>query len=98
MKMTRFSFSTKVLVPWENIFVYGDLEKANNFFPMSGFVPRFTMHGATRLSVKLEFIAGLFSKAVEATGTKDFRGVQTAVGEVIAWANLFKGLTDSMVS
>ena len=23
----------KVLVPWENVFVYGDLEKANNFFP-----------------------------------------------------------------
>ncbi len=87
----------KVLVPWENIFIYGDLEKANNFFPMSGFVPRFTMHGATRLTVKLEFIAGLFSKAVEATGTKDFRGVQTAAGEVIAWVNLFKGLTNSMV-
>ena len=87
----------KVLVPWENIFVYGDLDKANNFFPMSGFFPRYTMHGATRLAVKLEFIAGLFSKAVEATGTKDFRGVQTAVGEVIAWANLFKGLTDAMV-
>ena len=23
----------KVLVPWENVFVYGDIEKANNFFP-----------------------------------------------------------------
>ncbi|WP_275427790.1 4-hydroxyphenylacetate 3-hydroxylase C-terminal domain-containing protein, partial [Enterobacter hormaechei] len=56
-----------------------------------------TLHGCTRLAVKLEFIAGLFSKAVEATGSKDFRGVQTAVGEVLAWANLFKGLTDAMV-
>lgn len=51
----------------------------------------------TRLAVKLDFIAGLFSMAVEATGSKDFRGVQTAVGEVIAWRNLFHGIADAMV-
>src|ERR1700720_1141190 len=47
----------KVLVPWENVFVYGDMEKANNFFPRSGFLPRFVVHGCTRLAVKLDFIA-----------------------------------------
>ena len=36
-------------------------------------------------------------KAVEATGSKDFRGVQANVGEVIAWRNMFWALTDSMV-
>ena len=87
----------KVLVPWENVFIYGDVEKINAFFPASGFIPRFTLHGLTRLAVKLDFIAGLFSKAVEATGSKDFRGVQTAVGEVIAWRNLFWGMSDAMV-
>ena len=56
----------KVLVPWENVFVYGDLEKANNFFPRTGFLPRFVVHGCTRLAVKLDFIAGLLLKAVEA--------------------------------
>ena len=30
----------KVLIPWENIFVYRDLDKANTFFPRSGFIPR----------------------------------------------------------
>jgi len=87
----------KVLVPWENVFVYGDVEKANGFFPASGFVPRFTLHGCTRLAVKLDFIAGLLLKAVEVAGTADFRGVQAQVGEVLAWRNLFWGLTDSMV-
>ena len=48
----------KVLVPWENVFVYGDVEKANNFFPRTGFLPRFVVHGCTRLAVKLDFIAG----------------------------------------
>ncbi|GIQ76830.1 4-hydroxyphenylacetate 3-hydroxylase family protein [Bradyrhizobium sp. ma5] len=87
----------KVLVPWENVFIYGDVDKINQFFPASGFIPRFTLHGVTRLAVKLDFIAGLFSMAVEATGSKDFRGVQTAVGEVIAWRNLFHGISDAMV-
>ena len=82
----------KVLVPWENVFVYGDIDKVNNFFPRSGFLPRFMFHGCTRLAVKLDFIAGLLLKAVEATGTKDFRGVQAGVGEVLAWRNMFWAL------
>ena len=86
----------KVLVPWENVFMYGDPDRVNSFVPLSGFVPRFTFHGVTRLAVKLDFIAGLFSKALETTGTSGFRGPQTAVGEVIAWRNLFWGLSDAM--
>jgi 4-hydroxyphenylacetate 3-monooxygenase len=86
----------EVLIPWENVFVYGDVDKINAFFPMSGFIPRFTFQGCTRFSVKLDFIAGLLLKGVEATGAKDFRGVQSRVGEVLAWRNLFWGLTDAM--
>lgn len=85
-----------VLVPWENVFVYGDAEKFNNFFPRSGFVHRFGLQGCTRLAVKLDFIAGLLIKAVGATGVADYRGVQVNVGEVIAWRNMFWGLTDGM--
>jgi 4-hydroxyphenylacetate 3-monooxygenase len=53
-------------------------------------------HGCVRLAVKLDFIAGLLLKGVDATGTKDFRGVQAQVGEVLAWRNMFWGLTDAM--
>ena len=86
----------KVFVPWENVFAYGDIEKVNNFFPRSGFLPRFMFHGCMRLAVKLDFIAGLLLKGVDATGSKEFRGVQAQVGEVLAWRNLFWGLTDAM--
>jgi 4-hydroxyphenylacetate 3-monooxygenase len=86
----------KVFVPYENVFAYGDIDKVNTFFPRSGFLPRFMFQGCTRLAVKLDFLAGLLLKAVEATGVKDFRGVQAAVGEVLAWRNLFWGLTDAM--
>jgi 4-hydroxyphenylacetate 3-monooxygenase len=85
-----------VFVPWENVFAYGDIEKVNNFFPGSGFFPRAMLQGCTRLAVKMDFLAGLLLKAVEATGAKDFRGVQAQVGEVLAWRNLFWGLSDAM--
>lgn len=92
---TIFIFD-KVLVPWENVFMYGDVDRINAFFPQSGFLPRFTFQGCTRLAVKLDFIAGLLLKALDATGSGDFRGVQTRVGEVIGWRNLFWSLTESM--
>ena len=53
----------KVFVPWENVFAYADIDKVNNFFPRSGFLPRFMFQGCTRLAVKLDFIAGLLLKA-----------------------------------
>lgn len=86
----------KVLVPWEDVLMYG-VEMSNQFISQSGFLGRTLLHGCTRLAVKLDFIAGLFLKAVEITGTKDFRGVQAAVGEVIGLRHVLWGLSDAMV-
>jgi aromatic ring hydroxylase len=83
-------------IPWEDVFVYGDIEAANNFFPKTGFLPRALLHGCTRLAVKLEFIAGLMMQALEATGTKDYRGQQVRLGEVISYRNLFWSLSETM--
>jgi 4-hydroxyphenylacetate 3-monooxygenase len=84
------------LIPWEDVFVYGDVDLANNFFPQTGFLPRALMHGCTRLAVKLEMLAGLMMKALDATGTKDYRGQQVRTGEVIAYRNLFWSLSEAM--
>jgi 4-hydroxyphenylacetate 3-monooxygenase len=78
------------------VFLYGDVEQANNFFPATGFIPRFTFHGLARLCVKLDFIIGILSKALRATGTADFRGVQANLGEVVAWRNMLWALSDAM--
>jgi len=40
---------------------------------------------------------GLLLKAVEASGTKDYRGVQANVGEVLVWRNMFWALSEAMV-
>ncbi|MGJ5893403.1 Pyoverdin chromophore biosynthetic protein pvcC [Streptomyces sp. V2] len=85
----------KVLIPWENVFLYGDADRVNSFAPQSGFLERLTFHGAIRLAVKIDFIAGLLLKAVEMTGSKDFRGIQSRVGEVLAWRDMFWALSDA---
>jgi 4-hydroxyphenylacetate 3-monooxygenase len=72
------------------------MEKANTFFPRSGFVPRFQLHGCTRLAVKLDFICGLLIKATETAGTSGFRGVEANVGEVITWRHCMWSLTEAM--
>jgi 4-hydroxyphenylacetate 3-monooxygenase len=85
----------KVLIPWEDVLMYG-VEMSNQFISQSGFLGRTLLHGCTRLAVKLDFIAGLFLKAVDITGTKDFRGVQAALGEVIGLRHVMWGLSDAM--
>ncbi|GGE74556.1 4-hydroxyphenylacetate 3-hydroxylase family protein [Nesterenkonia cremea] len=87
----------KVLVPWENVFAYGDPDQINGFMPKTGFIQRFTYQGCIRLAVKLDFIAGLLLKALEIAGTKDFRGVQARAGEVIGWRNMFWAIADTMM-
>ncbi|MCB0213532.1 MAG: hypothetical protein KDJ52_29585, partial [Anaerolineae bacterium] len=86
----------EVLVPWDNILVYGDLEKQNQHVARTGFLARSGLQGCTRLAVKLDLLTGLLLKAVEATGVEKFRGVQVNVGEVITWRHLFWSLSDAM--
>ncbi|HBF31600.1 4-hydroxyphenylacetate 3-hydroxylase N-terminal domain-containing protein [Rhizobium sp.] len=83
-------------IPWENVFCYRDKEMLKTFYNKSGFLNGFTFQGCTRLAVKLDFIIGLTQKALRASGTDDFRGVQVLVGEMIGWRNLFWALTDAM--
>ena len=86
-----------VLIPWENVFQYGDVDKSNMFMRRSGFGQRLTLQGATRLAVKLDFISGLLLKALSLTGTSEFRGVQTRLGEVLSYRELIWSLTEAMI-
>ena len=48
--------------------------------------------------MKLDFLCGLLVKGLEMTGSKDFRGVQTRIGEVITYRHLFWSLVHAMVN
>ena len=86
----------RALVPWEHVFIYRDAEKIQSFTSESGFTQLYPFHGCTRLAVKLDFICGLLLKALDLTGTMEFRGVQVNVGEILSWRHLFWSLTEAM--
>lgn len=86
----------EAFIPWENVLVYRDVRKATGFYAQSGFMPRYTLQSGTRLGVKLDFLCGLFARALKANGTEEFRGVQVALGELIGWRNLVWALTASL--
>lgn len=88
----------RVFIPWEDVLAYKNVEVSNNFVPGMHFVNRFSLHGGTRLAVKLDFMAGLLLKATEGAGTNQFRGVQVNIGEVIALRNMIWSLTTAMVT
>ena len=85
-----------VLIPWENVLVYRDIEMLKAFYPKSGFFNGYTFQACTRLAVKLDFMAGLLNRALIASGSNTFRGVQVQLGEVINWRNTFWALSDGM--
>jgi 4-hydroxyphenylacetate 3-monooxygenase len=87
-----------VLIPWENVLIYRDIDKSNHFLPATGFAERAMLHGTTRMGVKLDLISGLMMMALEAAGTNTFRGVQANIGEVLAWRQLAWALSDALVS
>ncbi|WP_322061833.1 4-hydroxyphenylacetate 3-hydroxylase N-terminal domain-containing protein [Paraburkholderia sp. J63] len=85
-----------VFIPWEDVFMYGDVDLANRWALDSGFNNRASMHGCTRLAVKLDFMCGALAKALEITGANGFHGVQSRFGEALAWRNTMWGLSDAM--
>lgn len=83
-------------IPWENVLVYRDIDKATGFYAASGFMNRYTLQSGTRLAVKFDFICGVIAQALEANGTDQFRGVQAQLGELMGWGSLMWALTTAL--
>ncbi|MEM8860487.1 MAG: 4-hydroxyphenylacetate 3-hydroxylase N-terminal domain-containing protein [Chloroflexota bacterium] len=85
-------------VPWENVLIFRDVEKTKGFYASSGFFNRFNLQSAVRLAIKLEFCIGLMTKGTEASGTNNFRGVQAAIGELVAMRETIWAMTTAMIN
>jgi len=85
-------------IPWEDVLVYRDVQKAKKFYADSGFFNRFNLQTTIRFAIKVEFMIGLLQKGLECNGTADFRGNQVLVGELIALRHLLWAVITAMVS
>ncbi len=78
-----------VLVPWERVFIYQDVERVNTIWKLNS--NAFTGHQtAIRLQTKLQFLAGLVMRATEMVNTNQFPHVQDMMGEITTYIELIK--------
>jgi aromatic ring hydroxylase len=56
------------------------------------------LQAGTRLAVKLDFMTGLLARGAAYNGTDGFRGVQAALGDVVAWRTLIWAMTTAMAA
>jgi len=81
-----------VFVPWENVFVYRNVEMLRaQFFETAAHVLGNTQ-AQIRLSVKMKFLIGLARKIAGATQTDTFPGVQEKLGELASLAAVVEGM------
>jgi 4-hydroxyphenylacetate 3-monooxygenase len=82
-----------VFVPWEQVFVYRDLEGVRaQFFETPGHVFANTQ-AQIRLVVKLKFILGVARKIATMTRIDTFPSVQERLGELASLAAIVEGMT-----
>lgn len=74
----------RVLIPWERVFLYGDIHLVNAMFAACRVRDMTAHQTAIRLLVKLEFIYALMVKIARALGTEDTAGVAQLLGESAA--------------
>ncbi len=82
-EMDAIVFFDDVLVPWERVFLLGDVEMCNNY----GLATQSTTHSGyqvvNRCAVKTEFILGLAQLMTDTLGSGDLPHVQEKIAEII---------------
>ena len=81
-----------VFIPWENVFVYQDTERADNWLAQTNLALNLVWGDIVRWQTKFEFYSALAVKIAKANGTMGFRGQQEKLGELLAWTGLVKDL------
>ena len=72
-----------VLVPWERVFLYRDVDRCNRAFAVSNAVVHMSHQVVTKNIAKTEFMLGLASLIVETIGIGGFQHVHEKIAEII---------------
>lgn len=80
-----------VFVPWENVFVYKDVNLVRQTFHESPAHVMSNSQAQARFSVKLKFLLGVARKITELNGTDRFPQVQERLGELATIAATVEG-------
>lgn len=81
-----------VLIPWERVFLYGNVEAANFMYLRTGLWQQPAHQTGARGLVKLSLAAAVAAKVAEAIGVDKYLNVQTQLGELIAQVESIRAL------
>ena len=84
-----------VLVPWERVFLLGDVRRCNEMAARTGWMSHSFHQVATRILAKSEFLLGVASLMVDTLGSGEQPHVQERLGEMIMYLEIVKGLLRS---
>lgn len=83
-----------VLVPWERVFFYDNVQVANEFLARGSFHP-FAMHQAvTRQITKTEFVLGLAESLIDTINVREYHHIQEKMSEIIIGLETMKALLE----
>jgi len=72
-----------VLVPWERVFLLGDVERCNRAFALTGAVAHMAHQVVTKSVAKTEFLLGVASLIVETIAIEPYQHVHEKMAEII---------------
>lgn len=81
-----------VFVPWERVFVYRNVERANRAYAATGAITGMAHQVIVKNIAKTEFFLGLASLIVDTIGIESFQHVQEKVAEIWIYLETMKGL------
>ena len=89
-EMDALVFFDNVLVPWERVFLLGDVDLCNNFAAATQSTSHTGHQVVNRTVVKTEFLLGLTSLMAETLGSTQVPHVQERIGEIVVNLEMMK--------
>ncbi|WP_096201589.1 4-hydroxyphenylacetate 3-hydroxylase family protein [Bacillus sp. FJAT-45350] len=81
-----------VLVPWERVFLYNNVEAANLLYPKTGIAQQPAHQSGVRGYVKLAFAVEVACRLADSIGVDGYLNVQTDLGELVQSVETIRSL------
>lgn len=84
-----------VLVPWDRVFLHGNIDVNNRIYKDSHYFPLTTHQIISKNITKVEFLLGLIQSMIDEINVGEYQHIQEKVSEVIISLETLKGLVYS---
>ena len=91
-EMDAVAIFDNVLVPWERVFLLGNVESCNSMTARTGWILHSFHQVVTRILAKTEFLLGTASLMVETLGSGEQAHVQERIAEMVMNLEIIKAL------